>query len=91
MNKLNVNKIGLTAGTALGITYVLCVILFWLIPDLALTVFSYMFHGVDITKIPSRPMELTTTIVGFVETLVFGYVWGAVFALAYNFVDKKFK
>ncbi|MBS3051940.1 MAG: hypothetical protein J4428_01025 [Candidatus Aenigmarchaeota archaeon] len=90
MNKLNPNKIGLTTATAFGVLYIVCVILFLLVPNQALTWASYMMHGIDITKI-SMPTRISgTTAIGFIEVLLLGYSAGFLFGSVYNFVDKKF-
>ena len=64
--------------------YIICAMLIAIIPNAALALFNNLFHGIDITKIADTTFSLGTTIIGFIEVVIFGLIVGWLFAVMYN-------
>ena len=91
MEKLDGKIVAKTLAVVFGIIYILCVILFTVAAQGTLNLFSYMFHGVDITKIAATSLSFGGALIGFIETIVLSYAIGWVFAVVYNKLQKKRK
>lgn len=78
--ELNKSKFALAATEVMGIWYVLCAIFVALAPVLALRLFSWMVHLVNLEAGISFP----EAIYGFVEVVVLTYVTAYVFAWLHN-------
>lgn len=78
--ELDKNKFAMAASAVMGIWYVICASLVALVPDLALKLFSWMVHLVNVEAGVSFP----EVIYGFVEVLVLTYVTAYVFAWLHN-------
>lgn len=83
--KATANALALVGGA----WYLLCV--FWV----AVSRGSYMgvmgtwFHGVDYNTLPSTTLTLSSVLVGFLSFVVFAWVSGYFFAIAYNNFARK--
>ncbi len=84
--ELNKNKFALAAMVTMGVWYLVCALLVALVPDLAMTLFSWMVHLVNL-----QAAELTwpTFFAGLVEIVALSYLTGWVFAAAHNWAVKK--
>ena len=78
--ELNKNKFALAAAEVMGVWYVICTVLVALVPELALKLFSWMVHLVNIQAGVGFP----EVIYGFIEIIVLTYASVYVFALLHN-------
>lgn len=78
--ELNKNKFAFAATEVMGIWYVICALLVALVPGLALTLFSWMVHLVNLQAGVSFP----EAIYGFIEIVILTYVTAYVFAWLHN-------
>lgn len=65
-------KVPLAVAITASIVYIACVIIV-IIPG-SLTLFSYLFHGIDITQIASSGLNVVNVIIGLIEAFVIAYV-----------------
>ena len=91
VEKLNAKIVSFSLAIFSGIVYFLCALLFAITPDGTLNLFKEMFHGVDITKIARTGISLSSTIIGFIEIVIFSLIVGWLFAAVYNYMLNKFK
>lgn len=68
-----------------GIVYLICALLVTIAPRITLNIFSYMFHGIDLTKIAMMPTLGLETILGLIEIIIVTYFIGWLFAKIYNY------
>lgn len=78
--ELDKNKFALAAGTTMGVWYVICATLVAIVPDLAMKLFSWIAHLVNVEAAVSFP----GVIFGFVEVIVLTYITAYVFAWLHN-------
>lgn len=79
--ELDKNKFALAAGATMGVWYVICATLVALVPGLALKLFSWMVHLVNLE---AGVLGLPEVIYGFVEVVVLTYITAYVFAWLHN-------
>ena len=89
MSKLNTKAVGLTLATTSVIVYVICAILYWILPETLIGYANYLFHGIDISLIADKTMTLGNTIVGLVLIFISSYLIGLLFAALYNYFSKN--
>lgn len=78
--ELNKGKFALAATEVMGAWYIICAILVASAPNLAVKLFSWMVHLVDLKPGVSFP----EVIYGFIEIVVLSYVTAYVFAWLHN-------
>ncbi len=79
--ELDKNKFAMAAGAVMGVWYIICAILVAIVPDLALKLFSWMVHIVNLEAgVPGFP----ETIYGFIEVIILTYITAYVFAWLHN-------
>ena len=78
--ELDKNKFALAAGTTLGVWYVICATLVAIVPDLAMKLFSWIAHLINLEAKVSFP----EVIYGFIEVIIFAYITAYVFAWLHN-------
>ena len=83
--ELNKNKFALAAAEVLGVWYIICALLVALVPNLAVKLFSWMVHLVNLEPGVSFPEVLY----GFVEVVILTYISAYVFAWLHNRAVKK--
>lgn len=79
--ELNKKKFALAAAEIMGIWYVICASLVALVPDLAMKLFSWMVHLVNLE---AGIVSFPAVIYGFIEVAVLTYVSAYVFAWLHN-------
>ena len=89
MGKLNTNKVGLTLAITSVIVYVICAILYWILPETLIGYANYLFHGIDISLIADKTMTLGNTILGLVLIFISSYLIGLLFTVLYNYLNKN--
>ena len=90
MDKLNNKVIGLALATTSVVLYVICALLYWIIPETLVNYANYLFHGIDITLITNKSMTLGSTVIGLILIFVSSYLIGTLFASLYNYFIKKY-
>lgn len=78
--ELNKNKFAFVGAEVMAAWYVVCAALVAVVPDLAMKLFSWMVHLVDLKPGVSFP----GVIYGFIEVVVLTYVTAYVFAWLHN-------
>ncbi|HLC96173.1 MAG TPA: DUF5676 family membrane protein [Candidatus Nanoarchaeia archaeon] len=81
-DKINATRVSISWVVVTGIVYVGCALAIAFIPGTT-GFFSYLFHGIDITKIATTP-NLRSTVIGFFESIAIAYLIGWLFAWTYN-------
>ncbi|OGD25223.1 hypothetical protein A2819_02525 [Candidatus Azambacteria bacterium RIFCSPHIGHO2_01_FULL_40_24] len=79
--ELDKNKFAMAAGAVMGVWYVICAAFVALVPDLAMKLFSWMVHLVNLEV---GVVGFPEAIYGFVEVIVLTYVTAYVFAWLHN-------
>ena len=82
--ELDKNKLALAAGATMGVWYVICAALVAIAPDLAIKLFSWIVHLINLRVEVSFP----EVIYGFVEVVVLAYITAYVFAWLHNLFMK---
>lgn len=90
-DQLNPKTISLTLASVSVIMYLLCAALIAAAPQTTLILFSYLFHGIDITKIADFQNSFSSVVIGTIETAVYTLAAGWLFATIYNYINKKIK
>lgn len=83
--ELNKNKFALAVAEVLAIWYIICATLVALAPDLAVKLFSWMVHLVNLEPGVSFP----EVVYGFIEVVALTYISAYVFAWLHNRTIKK--
>lgn len=78
--ELQRNKFALAAAEVMGVWYVICASLVALAPDVAVKLFGWMVHLVDLKPGVSFP----EVIYGFIEIIILSYATAYVFAWLHN-------
>jgi len=90
MDKLNGKVVGFALGTTSIIIYIICAILYWIIPSTLISYANYLFHGIDLSLISNKTMAFGSIIIGLVLIFVSSYLIGLLFAALYNYFNKKY-
>jgi len=88
MTELKPNNVGLSLGVVSAVFYLACALFIAVAPNLALSIFNSLFHGIDFTSIAKTSFTLGETIVGLVVIFVTTYIAGALYAWTYNKLQK---
>ena len=79
--ELDKNKFALAAGAVMGVWYAVCATLVALVPSLAMKLFSWMVHLVNLE---AGVVGLPEAIYGFIEVIILAYATAYVFAWLHN-------
>lgn len=79
--ELHKKKFALAATEVMGVWYIICALLVALAPNLALKLFSWMVHLVNLE---AGIVSFPTAIYGFVEVIVLTFISAYVFAWLHN-------
>lgn len=79
--ELDKNKFAMAASAVMGVWYVICAALVVIAPDLAMKLFSWMVHLVNLE---AGVVGFPESIYGFIEVVVLTYVTAYVFAWLHN-------
>ena len=82
---LNKSKFALAAAEVMGVWYVICASLVALAPDIAVKLFGWMVHLVDLKPGVGFP----EVIYGFFEVIMLTYITAYVFAWLHNNAINK--
>lgn len=78
--ELNKKKFALVATEVMGIWYIICALLVSFVPGLALKLFSWIVHLVNVQAGVSFP----EVIYGFIEVVILTYITAYIFAWLHN-------
>lgn len=78
--ELNKSKFSLAAAEVMGVWYVICALLVTLVPELAMKLFGWMVHLVNLEVGISFP----EVVYGFIEVVILTYITAYVFAWLHN-------
>ncbi len=85
MKTLSVNRFGMAAGATAGLLYVGCTLLMLIAGHDGTTyVFNTLLHGLDVSGIVRMDMSVLQTCIGFLATVILGWLTGACVAWIYN-------
>lgn len=87
--ELHTKKFALAAAKTMGIWYILCAALVAVAPALALKLFGWMVHLVNLDSAMSADVTLGGFVVGFLEVVALAYATAWVFATIYNRLLKQ--
>lgn len=79
--ELNKSKFALAAAEVMGVWYVICAFLVTLAPELAMKLFSWMVHLVNLE---AGVVGFPEAIYGFAEVVILTYITAYVFAWLHN-------
>lgn len=71
-----------------GASYIICA--FWTMVSRAnfMGIFSQWFHGIDVTALPYKQLEISGVIVGLITFTIASWLTGYFFAKIYNYFVK---
>ena len=85
--KLKTKRVALSLAGVSAILYIACALLIFVVPNLTIKLFSYIFHGINISSITDKSITLTGTLIGLVEIVIYALITGALFAWIYNKIN----
>lgn len=89
MNTLSVKYASFAVGGACGLFYLGCVLLMHTLPREAVVwFFNSILHGLNVGPIMRWDMPWWEAIIGVLETVVLGWLFGALLAVLYNLGAK---
>lgn len=87
---LNTQACGVASAAVTGIVYILCILAFTIIPDIAYKIGNSLFHGIEMTN--KIQITLGSALWGFIFWFILSYAGGFIFAVLYNmYVEKEQK
>lgn len=84
MNKLHEWPAVVAVNLAMGILYVLCAVFVLISPAKAVSFFSAMFHGIDLSKLGTAAITWSSFFTGLIITIVLTTVTVFLVVLFYN-------
>lgn len=88
--KFDPKNLALSFGITLGAIYIICALSLYLFPALSYKFSSYLFHGVELSKIV-KPMVFSEIAGGLALTVIISYAGAYLFATVYNYLDTEDK
>ena len=90
METLNPNKIGLSLSLTFGALYILCFVLFAVIPkEWVIALANSLMHGIDVSTIVTQTKSIGSVILGLISWLFIGFASGYIFSMVYNKIVKN--
>ena len=86
MAKLKPITIGLTLGAFLAVIYTIRTVIIWLFPNFVVNLAKKITY--NMISIQPAVITLDAFVIGVVTLFIGGLVWGIVFAMVYNWVNK---
>jgi hypothetical protein len=85
VQKKDVNAMGIVFGLVFGIVNLVYLLIILILPEDSIRyIFGSFMYGVDFTQIAITPTLSWITLLGFVITILGGYLIGILFAIFYN-------
>ncbi len=75
-------------GVTTAIVYVICRILVSLFPDLMFTIAQSWFHGIELSRLGSWNLTISSFLTGLVSSTITAWLIGYLFANVYNYFAK---
>ncbi|HLD55383.1 MAG TPA: DUF5676 family membrane protein [Candidatus Nanoarchaeia archaeon] len=86
-DKLSAKKVSLSLAIVTGIFSTVCALLIFIAPPFVMNLFSFIFHGIDISQIV-KPITFIDAILGIIEVIILGLIAGWLFVKVYNFIKR---
>ena len=84
----NTSKLALALASTIGIAYIVCGIIVALAPNLALSLFSFLVHMVNLGQVQ---ITFGGFLAGLIEAVVYMYFVSWLFGTLYNWLIKTSK
>jgi len=85
MNTISIKGSGFAFGVACGLLYIACATLMLVAPkELVVRFFNSIMHGLDVESVVRWDMPWSEALVGTVEVILLGWLFGALIASLYN-------
>lgn len=85
MRLLNITRFGFALGASAALLYLVCMVITMTAPKpFVIAFFNSVLHGIDVGPIMRWEMPWWEMVVGVLEVFIFGWLFGAVFAVLYN-------
>lgn len=85
ITKLDIRRFGFAVGATCAVAYAGCVFVMFTVPhELAVRFFNNLMHGVDLEPIMRWEIPLWQSLLGILQTLLLGWLFGALCAAIYN-------
>ena len=82
-------QFALTAAITFGATYIVCGVVVWLVPDIAMTLLGWLAHWTGVENLSGfRDITLPGFIGGLAQVVVYSYLIALLFATTYNRLNK---
>ncbi|MBI2542267.1 hypothetical protein HYV80_06165 [Candidatus Woesearchaeota archaeon] len=90
MSKLNQKAVALAFGMTAALVYIICIVFVAVFPlETVAAVGNYFVHGIDISSIAEKSINIGKSIIGLVVVSISSAVAGYIFALFYNLIAKR--
>ncbi len=85
MNYINVKKFGFAVGATVGLLYLGCMLVMFIVgPGGTVLFFNSLLHGLDVSSIIRMDMPVWEAVIGLIEIFILGWLSGACVAAIYN-------
>ena len=92
MENLNAKSIALSFGILAVLIYLVCWLFVAIFPlEAIIKVSNSMLHGIDVSSLAVKDTSFAESLLGFVIVVLGAMATGYVFAIAYNWLNQKFK
>ena len=89
MSVIDPKRFGLAFASAAGLFYLGCVVLMALSgPDTLAVFFNGLFHGLDLRPVLVGAVGPWVSLMGFINTIILSWLFGALIAVVYNLSAK---
>ena len=86
---LNPNRLGPAFAVAAGLFYLGCVTIMAIAGKATLVgFFNGLFHGLDLSPILMERVSVWVTVMGFINTVILSWLFGALIAVVYNLTGR---
>ncbi len=81
--KIGVMKTANSLAITTAIVYLVCILLVWIAPEFTASVGSYLFHGIDISRLVVA-RTFSYSLISLITGTIVSWLIGALFAAVYN-------
>ncbi len=92
MENLNAKPMALSFGTVAALIYIACWLFVAVFPlEAIIKVSNSLMHGIDVSSIAIKDTGFAESLLGFVVVVFGSIIIGYIFAIAYNWLNKRVK
>ena len=85
IDKLDIKRFGLATGSTFALAYAGCVLVMFTVPhETTIRFFNSLMHGIDVEPVIRWDIPFVETLLGFAQTFILGWLFGALLAAVYN-------